>query len=51
MEENLGIVMFEGKMYNLDKMSSEELKELITRMEMNYKKLEKEAEIRCGLYN
>lgn len=51
MENELGILIFEGKMYNLDKMNSEELKELIKKMEKNYKKLEKEVEIRSGIYN
>ncbi len=51
MNDELGTVIFEGKMYNLDKMNSEELKSLILKMEKNYEKLEKQAEILAGNYS
>ena len=51
MSDELGTVIFEGKMYNLDKMNSEELKSLILKMEKNYQKLEKQAEILAGNYS
>lgn len=50
MNDELGTIIFEGKMYNLDKMNSEELKSLILKMEKNYSKLEKQAEILTGSY-
>lgn len=37
MEDGLGTVIFEGKIYNLDKMSADELKELMEKMEKNIK--------------
>lgn len=51
MSDELGTVIFEGKMYNLDKMNSEELKSLILKMEKNYQKLEKQTEILAGNYS
>lgn len=50
MNDNLGTVIFEGKIYNLDKMNSKELKELMEKMEKNYEKLEKQVEIMAGIY-
>ena len=51
MKEDLGIIMFDGKMYNLDKMSSSELEDLLNKMKANYNKLEKEVEVLTGVYN
>lgn len=50
MDKKFGVIMFEGKMYKLDEMSAEELKELMTKMEENHKALEKEVEILSGMY-
>lgn len=51
MEQKLGFVMFEGKMYNLDEMDSNSIKELIEKMEKYDKTLEKKAEILAEIYN
>lgn len=50
MDKKFGVIMFEGKMYKLDEMSAEEIKELMTKMEENHKMLEKQVEILSGMY-
>lgn len=51
MEEKLGFVMFDGKMYNLDEMDSKSLKELMEKLEEHNQKLEKKAEILAEISN
>ena len=50
MDKKFGVIMFEGKMYKLDEMNAEEIKELMTKMEENHKMLEKQVEILSGMY-
>ncbi len=50
MDKKFGIIMFEGRMYNLDDMNSEEIKELLEKMKENHKMLEKQAEALSGMH-
>lgn len=48
MDKKFGIIMFDGRMYKLDEMSSDEIKELMIKMKEHQKNLKKEAEILAG---
>lgn len=50
MDEKFGMVMFEGRMYNLDDMNGDELNELMMRMEVAKDMRTKELEILCDIY-
>lgn len=50
MDEKFGMVMFEGRMYNLDDMNGNELNELMMRMEAVKDMRIKELEILCDIY-
>lgn len=45
MEQKMGTVMFDGKLYNLDNMSEEELKILMEKIEEQENRLQEELEI------
>ena len=49
MDKKFGIIMFDGRMYKLDEMSSDEIKELRKKMKEEEKKLRKEVEILSGI--
>lgn len=51
MDEKLGFIMFEGKMYNLDDMDANSLKELIEKMENYNKDLEEKVKILSEIPN
>lgn len=50
MDKKFGIVMFEGRMYNLDEMNADELKELMMRIGNAKNMKKKEIEILNGIY-
>ena len=50
MDKKFGIVMFEGRMYNLDEMNADELKELMMRIGNAKDMKKKEIEILNGIY-
>ena len=50
MDKKFGIVMFEGRMYNLDEMNADELKELMMRIGSAKNMKKKEIEILNGIY-
>lgn len=45
MEEKMGTILFDGKLYNLDNMEEEELKALMEKIEQKEKRLQEELEI------
>ena len=50
MDKKFGIVMFEGRMYNLDEMNADELKELMMRIGSAKNMKKKEIKILNGIY-
>ena len=50
MDKKFGMVMFEGRMYNLDEMNADELKELMMRIGNAKDMKKKEIEILNGIY-
>lgn len=51
MNDELGTIILKGKIYNLDKMNSDELRTLIFELNKNYKEIEKEIEILTDNYH
>ncbi len=51
MNDELGTIILKGKIYNLDKMNSDELRSLILELNKNYKKIEREIEILTDNYH
>lgn len=50
MDEKFGIVMFEGRMYNLDEMKADELRELLNKISGSKEMKQRELEILSGKY-
>lgn len=50
MDEKFGIVMFEGRMYNLDEMKADELRELLNKISGSKEMKQQELEILMGKY-
>lgn len=46
--EKFGTVVFDGRIYDLDGMTSDELKELLEKIEQNNQKMEKEFDEMLG---
>lgn len=51
MKDEIGVIMYDGKIYDVEKMTQEELKELISKMEKDYETTEKDLKMRLGIFN
>lgn len=50
MNEKIGMITFEGKMYNLDEMKANEIKELMIKIKNRKEDIKKELEVQIGKY-
>lgn len=50
MNEKIGMITFEGKMYNLDEMKANEIKELMIKIKNRKEDIQKELEVQIGKY-